>query len=130
MPILQVLCDGNHTEFNVTIPADINSTHFHLKSVHVRLSAPADATTHTMQIFLPFLRHMYEVNSTTGRAAIVVPLSSDLKMSEFYPDVVLVNENIQRNILVQLMDSVTGALWEDGGGATIEFVLLTFEYVE
>lgn len=124
MPALQLLLTS--TSSTVSIPSQFNAKHLHLKAVVVRFDQAAASTA--MEINLPFLRHYYQINSSTDRCNILVPLSSDAKTTYFYPDVVYVGENVSSTLPISILD-LTGTAFVDSGGATLEYAYLLFEYV-
>jgi hypothetical protein len=126
MPSLQIIVTS--TDSTVTIPSDISAKHLHLKAVSVRTSAIVASTTLGVEISVPFLKHYYQINSSTSRTNFVVPLSTDAKTTYYYPDIVYVGEEIAPTFQLKLLKPSTGALWTDGGGATIEYVMMLFEY--
>lgn len=126
MPLLSILVTS--TDENVTIPTGFVCSHLHLKMVSVKLSAASAADNSGMEIQLPFLRHYYQINGTSNRANLVVPLSSDVKTTLVYPDVVFVGENVPQSFNVKLLDASDGSAWTDSGGATVQSCLIMFEY--
>lgn len=155
MPVLQLLCSGNATSYDLNIPAEITAKHFHLKSVDVKfkyLHLNDGTTPSSMQIRIPFLRHFYQINSSTGRASITVLLDMNNSLTRWNPNIVLVNENISKNVKIELLKSSDGSpfvcgkaispivnaapavpdviKYEELASNEIEYVMVTFEYVD
>tara|TARA_R110000803_G_scaffold197003_1_gene260452 strand:+ start:313 stop:705 length:393 start_codon:yes stop_codon:yes gene_type:complete len=125
MPSIHILVTS--TTQTVTIPQHINAAHLHLKMVSARLSKAPASDNRGLEISLPFMKHMFQFASTTGRSNIIIPLADD-KVTTVYPDVVFVGEEIPSSFQVKLLDPSDGTTWSDSTNATIGCVHVVLEY--
>lgn len=131
MPAFQLLLEGNQTSFDVVLPAQVNNvTHFHWKAGVVRFNQAVAGDVYGMEIQIPCLKHFYQINSSTSRTSVIIPLSTDSKTTYFYPDIVFVGEPLSNTMKINLLRPSTGQAFSDTGGAQIQYVFLLFEYSE
>ena len=127
MPLLQYYITS--TEEDIDFPQDLNVEHLHLKAIVCRLSSLPAASSTMLEIEISGIKHFYQINSSTNRANILCPLSSDSKLTTFYPDIIMSGEFLRKNQKIKILDPTTGSAWSDSGGANLEFCAIYFDYV-
>lgn len=137
MPCLQIRFAPNSSDYltnKITIPSAITAKHLHLKAVMVRLNSTSVDETKSfpegVEIAVPFLKHYYQINSSSSRTNIFVPFDIEKKTTIYYPDIVFVGEYVDSSFNVKLLDPNTGNAWNDGtnNSRVIKYVSLLFEY--
>ena len=127
MPLLNIRVTSN--DEIVTIPEKFHAKHLHLKMIHVQLSAVVNVDNPGMEIELPFINHTFQVNSTSHRADLYVPLSTDLKCTTVYPDIPFAAAEVNPSFRVKLNLGGTGLAWEDAD-AVLKSCTIQFGYAK
>lgn len=127
MPLLQYYITSNNQTLD--FPQKLDCKHLHLKNISVRLSALPAADSKAIEIEISGIKHYYQINSSTNRANIIVPLSTTSKLTQYFPDIIMAGEEIQKTQVVKVLEPDDGTLWTDSGGATIECIIVDFDYV-